>query len=251
MYRHLVFQPNQSLATKMSAIAAVPRVHNPMSDFTVTRTYSRNKFDEDGELAGRETKDEIFRRVVCGTFSLLVDRLRDNGNYYLYEKQLEDWVLRMYSAMWNSKFTPPGRGLWSMGTELINHNKMGFPLVNCTFITSENIDVVKWEMFHFVMDTLMLGVGVGYDTRGAGKIKLHMPVKSNFNRYDDYYLLIDQLNQFRDVTFATPDGKSYIDYEIEYINNLEIAHHNCYRVHVIADSREGWCETEINNVLPA
>lgn len=243
MYRYLSFLPDQSLSNKMSAISAeASKMHDPMSDFTIARTYSRNKFDDNGELVGRETKDEIFKRSVCGTFSLLADRLRDNGNYYLYEKRLDEWALRMYSGMWNRRFTPPGRGLWSMGTELINREKMGFPLINCTFITSENISEVKWEFFHYVMDTLMLGVGVGYDTKGAGGIKIHMPVKSNFKRYDDHYLLADKLKSFSDIKFATPEGQSYIDYEIEYISNLELAHHNCYRVHTIEDSREGWCD---------
>lgn len=114
MYRHLTFRPDQSLSNKMAAVAAeVSKIHDPMSDYTIARTYCRMKFDNDGNLVGSETKDEVFKRSVCGTFSLLEERLRANGNYPLYEKYLNEWALRMYAGLWNRRSTPPGRGLWS------------------------------------------------------------------------------------------------------------------------------------------
>lgn len=46
---------------------------------------------------------------------------------------------------------------------------------NCAFISSERIDEDFADPFTFLMDMSMLGVGVGGDTRGAGKATLLMP----------------------------------------------------------------------------
>lgn len=35
------------------------------------------------------------------------------------------------------------------------------------------------ENFTFLMDSAMLGVGVGFDTKGAGKFVIHNPLKSS------------------------------------------------------------------------
>lgn len=49
----------------------------------------------------------------------------------------------------------------------------GFCLVsNCGFITTENIKDDLASPFCFLMDASMLGVGVGFDTKGAGKINV-------------------------------------------------------------------------------
>tara|TARA_Y100000034_G_scaffold136784_1_gene215746 strand:- start:3331 stop:7494 length:4164 start_codon:yes stop_codon:yes gene_type:complete len=47
---------------------------------------------------------------------------------------------------------------------------------NCGFVTTENIDVEMSKPFAFLMDMSMLGVGVGFDTRGAGKATVYEPV---------------------------------------------------------------------------
>ncbi|MHA2290126.1 MAG: ATP cone domain-containing protein, partial [Promethearchaeota archaeon] len=76
--------------------------------------------------------------------------------------------------IWNFKFLPPGRGLWMMGTEFIaRHGSMS--LNNCGFASTEDIDLKYSKAFEFVMDALMLGVGVGFDTKGAGKITIKKP----------------------------------------------------------------------------
>jgi len=52
----------------------------------------------------------------------------------------------------------------------------GFVLTsNCAFVSSEHIDEDFAGPFTFLMDMSMLGVGVGGDTRGAGKLKVQMP----------------------------------------------------------------------------
>ncbi|UCC20067.1 MAG: fused protease/ribonucleoside-triphosphate reductase, partial [Promethearchaeota archaeon] len=85
----------------------------------------------------------------------------------------------MFEKIWNFKFLPPGRGLWMMGTEFIaRHGSMS--LNNCGFASTEDIALKHSKAFEFVMDALMLGVGVGFDTKGAGKITIKKPKEGNF-----------------------------------------------------------------------
>ena len=46
---------------------------------------------------------------------------------------------------------------------------------NCGFTTTENIDTAPSNPFIFLMDMSMLGVGVGFDTKGAGKLIIQKP----------------------------------------------------------------------------
>jgi ribonucleotide reductase alpha subunit len=50
---------------------------------------------------------------------------------------------------------------------------------NCAFVSTEYINVSFSEPFCFLMDFSMLGVGVGSDCRGAGKVTVQAPVRSD------------------------------------------------------------------------
>jgi len=50
---------------------------------------------------------------------------------------------------------------------------------NCGFTSTEGIDIDFADPFCFLMDMSMLGVGVGGDTRGAGKVKIQVPRFTN------------------------------------------------------------------------
>jgi len=76
--------------------------------------------------------------------------------------------------MWEFKFTPPGRGLWVMGTDLV-YERGSAALQNCSMISSEGLAKDFAGPFCFLMDMSMLGVGVGGDTRGAGKVRTSQP----------------------------------------------------------------------------
>ncbi|MBD3212435.1 MAG: ribonucleoside-triphosphate reductase, adenosylcobalamin-dependent [Candidatus Lokiarchaeota archaeon] len=66
-----------------------------------------------------------------------------------------------------------------MGTDFIaRHGSMA--LNNCGFASTKDIDIKYSKAFEFVMDALMLGVGVGFDTRGAGKIIVKQPQEGHF-----------------------------------------------------------------------
>jgi len=53
-------------------------------------------------------------------------------------------------------------------------------LNNCGFASTEDIDIKGTIPFEWTMDALMLGVGVGFDTKGAGKIIIKKPKKDDF-----------------------------------------------------------------------
>ncbi|KAL0484559.1 ribonucleoside-triphosphate reductase [Acrasis kona] len=62
-----------------------------------------------------------------------------------------------------------------MGTPLTEKKGMYAALNNCAFVSTENIRDSPSKPFVFLMDLSMLGVGVGFDTKGAGSIKILGP----------------------------------------------------------------------------
>ncbi len=78
--------------------------------------------------------------------------------------------------MFYMKFLPPGRGLWAMGSPITEQRRLFAALNNCAFVstggagsgTSGGVADVT-EPYCFLMDAAMLGVGVGFDTKGAGE----------------------------------------------------------------------------------
>jgi hypothetical protein len=75
----------------------------------------------------------------------------------------------MYSRMFHMKFLPPGRGLWAMGTPITDQRRLFAALNNCAFVsTGPTAGADVTEPYCFLMDAAMLGVGVGFDTLGAG-----------------------------------------------------------------------------------
>jgi adenosylcobalamin-dependent ribonucleoside-triphosphate reductase len=87
------------------------------------------------------------------------------------QKSAED----MFERMWTFKWLPPGRGLWTMGTERVLDGRAGASAFNCAFCTTANIDTDFSGPFTWAMDMSMLGVGVGFDCDGAGKLVIQNP----------------------------------------------------------------------------
>jgi len=134
------------------------------------RTYSRLK--SNGE---NEKWFETVRRVVEGTYSI---QKRHILKYDLGwdESKAHRSAEEMYDRMFNMKFLPPGRGLWAMGTEIIERRALFPALNNCSFVSTENLDKDLARPFMFLMDFSMLGVGVGFDIKGEGKIIIKKPI---------------------------------------------------------------------------
>jgi ribonucleoside-triphosphate reductase len=139
-----------------------------LSEFTFYRTYSRKK--PNGTM---ETWADCVIRVIEGMFSILKTHAITSHlpwNEKRAHKLAEEAAERLHCFKW----TPPGRGLWMMGTDYL-WEKGAMALYNCAFVSTENIDSDLSKPFAFVMDTMMQGVGCGYDTDGADKILVHTP----------------------------------------------------------------------------
>lgn len=140
-----------------------------LGEFVYSRTYSRIK--EDGT---NERWFETIERVVNGTFALKKSWFIENNIYWNKERE-QKYAEKMYDLMFNIKFLPGGRGLWSMGTKITETKHIYAALNNCAFVSTDDIETTLSEPFTFLMDACMLGVGVGFDTKGAGKIIIHQP----------------------------------------------------------------------------
>ena len=80
----------------------------------------------------------------------------------------------MFDKIHNFKFLPPGRGLWALGSKITEEKHMYAALNNCAFVSTAQPSVDKFiEAFTFMMDSSMVGVGVGFDTKGEGLFQLH------------------------------------------------------------------------------
>lgn len=134
-----------------------------LSQFTYYRTYARKK--ENGKL---ETWNECVARVIEGMFSILKTHALSNGHTW-NEKRAHKLAEECAERLFTFKWTPPGRGLWMMGTDFV-WEKGSAALNNCGFVSTEDIDAELSKPFAFLMDMSMVGVGVGFDTKGAGKI---------------------------------------------------------------------------------
>lgn len=142
---------------------------NPIGVITLYRTYLRKK--SNGQL---ETWNECVIRVIEGMFSFQKTHVLNSGLPW-YEDKAQRTALDAAERLFLLKWTPPGRGLWMMGTEFV-WDKGGAALNNCAFTSTKHIDKEFSEPFRFLMDMSMLGVGVGFDTEGAGRVKVNKPV---------------------------------------------------------------------------
>jgi len=141
----------------------------PLGEFVYLRTYSRVMEGEDRNEEWYET----IKRVVEGSFNIQKEHCAKLRLPWKNSKAQRSAQI-MFDKIFNFKFLPPGRGLWMMGTEFID-KRGGAALNNCAFVSTEDIDVKGAFPFSFTMDSLMLGVGVGFDTKGAGKITIKQP----------------------------------------------------------------------------
>jgi ribonucleoside-triphosphate reductase len=142
---------------------------NGLGELTYMRTYSRLK--EDGT---NERWHETIRRVVEGCYNIQKKWIKENGLHWDNAKAQKS-AQEMYNRIFTMKFLPPGRGLWAMGSPVIEEKNLYAALNNCGFVSTKNLDVDLTKPFEFLMDMSMLGVGVGFDTKGAGKIVIQKP----------------------------------------------------------------------------
>jgi adenosylcobalamin-dependent ribonucleoside-triphosphate reductase len=137
---------------------------NSVGEITFLRTYSRLK--EDGT---KETWVEVCERVINGMYSLQKDHAKLNRLPW-NDSKAQSSAKEAYDRLFNLKWTPPGRGLWVMGTPLVNEQRNSAALQNCSFVSTNSMTKLDpSKPFAFLMEASMLGVGVGFDDKGADK----------------------------------------------------------------------------------
>ena len=62
-----------------------------------------------------------------------------------------------------------------MGTPVVHKKNLSAALNNCAFVSTEDMESNPTRPFEFLMDASMLGVGVGFDTKGRGKVAVLGP----------------------------------------------------------------------------
>lgn len=183
MDKTIKFKLTDTFVDKYSELKA-PFGFNGLGELVYMRTYSRIK--SDGQ---NEKWFETVRRVVEGTYSMQ-RRWIEEHDLGWDARRAQKSAQEMFDRVFNMKFLPPGRGLWAMGSQIIEERGLHASLNNCAFVSTKNIKDELAKPFTFLMDASMLGVGVGFDTKGAGA------------------LVIKGINEAKGAwTFAIPDSR--------------------------------------------
>ena len=137
---------------------------NSVGEITFLRTYSRLK--ENGE---KETWTDVCQRVIEGMYSIQKDHCKSQRLPW-NDSRAQASAKEAFDRLFNLKWTPPGRGLWVMGTPIVNELKNSAALQNCAFVSTSSMSKLDpAKPFAFLMEASMLGVGVGFDDKGADK----------------------------------------------------------------------------------
>jgi ribonucleoside-triphosphate reductase len=137
---------------------------NSVGEITFLRTYSRLKQD-----GSKETWVDVCERVVNGMYSIQKDHCKTNRLPW-NDNKAQHSAQDAFDRLFNLKWSPPGRGLWMMGTPLVMDDRNSAALQNCSFMsTNEMTKNDPAKPFAFLMEASMLGIGVGFDDKGADK----------------------------------------------------------------------------------
>ena len=182
----------------------------PVGYVTYKRTYSR-RLDDNDPSAGTEEWWQTCRRVIEGMFTMQKKHCISIGVPW-NDAKAQTTAKIAYDRLFNLKWTPPGRGLWMMGTDFVE-NRTAAGLFNCAFRSTKDLSTKGGYLFQWMMDALMVGIGVGFDTLGSGTVQIKEPASIHPGPEP----LAESFNQYHRV-----DGTWYC---------------------VIDDSREGWVES--------
>jgi ribonucleoside-triphosphate reductase (thioredoxin) len=136
-----------------------------LSWITFRRSYSR-----EGEAWW-----ETCRRVVEGTYTVQRAHCLAHGLPFA-EARAARRAAEAFRRLWDLRWTPSGRGLWIMGTPFL-YARGGAALHSCGFVSSADLARDYAEPFVWLFQMAMLGVGVGFDVRGAGRATVHAPAR--------------------------------------------------------------------------
>jgi len=103
---------------------------NSVGEITFLRTYSRLK--EDGT---KETWVDVCQRVIEGMYSIQKDHCKSQRLPW-NDSRAQASAKEAFERLFNLKWTPPGRGLWVMGTPIVNVQRNSAALQNCAFVST-------------------------------------------------------------------------------------------------------------------
>jgi ribonucleoside-triphosphate reductase len=149
----------------------------PLGYITFKRTYARRLNEFDPEATGTEEWWQTCRRVVEGMFNMQKQHVFQLGLEW-NDQKAQKTAKEAYDRLFNLKWTPPGRGLWMMGTKFIEE-RTAAGLFNCAFRSTRDLSTKGGYLFAWMMDALMVGIGVGFDTEGAGTLTIQEPQYTN------------------------------------------------------------------------
>lgn len=155
---------------------------NGLGYLVYMRTYSRVKDNGENEMWW-----ETVQRVVEGTYCMQQNHMDLQGLAWDAQKAQKS-AQEMFDRIFNMKFLPPGRGLWAMGSPITRDKGIFASLNNCAFVSTSNIKDDLSKPFTFLMDASMLGVGVGFDTKGSGQLPIKGP---NLKRQTEIFQIPD------------------------------------------------------------
>ena len=181
---------------------------NSVGEITFLRTYSRLK--EDGT---KESWVDVCERVINGMYSIQKDHCKSQRLPW-NDARAQASAKEAFQRLFELKWTPPGRGLWVMGTPLVNVQRNSAALQNCAFVsTSEMNKTNPARPFAFLMEASMLGVGVGFDDKGADKdFTIYEPAVEG-----EVYIIPDTREGWVDSTAALIN--SYLDRKSTRLNS--------------------------------
>ncbi len=148
-------------AVKSHIRSLTPRFgFNGLGEIVYLRTYSRKK--EDGSF---ENWADTVIRVTQGIISIRKDYFKKHRLAW-NDADWQDYAHQMAVSMFKMYWLPAGRGLWSVGTPIMD--KLGSAAANnCAAVSLANLV----EACTFFADALMCGIGVGCDTAWNGRIE--------------------------------------------------------------------------------
>lgn len=203
------FELPEDLITKIKA--KTPNFGNDgLGELVYYRTYSRKK--EDGT---NESWHDTVLRVTKGIFSILKSHLITHHLPW-DEEHWKKYSYGLAESIFDLEWTPPGRGLWAMGTTHIKEYG-STALNNCGFVSTEDlVSSVSWAML-----CLVLGTGVGFNTEWKGDVSIpNQKNKEKFIVPDTREGWVDSVTQLLK-KYITPVSGYYVyndnhDLEFDY-----------------------------------
>ena len=109
----------------------------PVGYITFKRTYARRLSEFDSDATGTEEWYQTCRRVIEGMFDIQKRHVVSTGLEW-NDAKAQRTAKEAYDRLFTLKWTPPGRGLWMMGTKFI-YERTGAGLFNCAFRSTKDL----------------------------------------------------------------------------------------------------------------